>query len=257
MRRYHNNFGLARVYLSLTLLLFVSAATQATLAQNNENTLGDSFTPLVYQVENTGAHFPAPNFPSFGQLPIVRPLPDPFQFTDGSRDTLFTSWERRRNEIMAAVEKYELGPKPDCSDCTITATYTPPAAGSSTGSLQVIVTRNGKSLTLTSGIFIPQGMGNGPFPAVIPMEIASINFGGTIFPFPPPTPPDYGSLPASVFQGLPIATVGYVSTQVAQYAFSAPLTIPQIPSISFTLNFAPEYAPAPVTQASTPPGLGE
>jgi hypothetical protein len=65
-------------------------------------------------------------------------------------------------------------------------------------------------------------MGNGPFPALIPMEIASFSFGGFTIPFPPPTPPDYGSLPASVFQNLPIATVGYVSTQVAGYAFTSP-----------------------------------
>ena len=215
--------GLARVFLSLMLLLFgMSAATQATLLRMRENTFGDPFTPLVYNVENTGAHFPAPNFPSFGQLPIIRPLPDPFQFIDGSRDPWFTSWERRRNEIKAAVEKYQLGPKPDCSDCTITSTYTPPAAGSNTGSLTVVVTRNGISLTLTSGIYIPTGMGSGPFPALIPMEIASFNFFGTTFSFPPPPPPDYGSLPPSVFQGLPIATVGYVSTDVAGYSFSSP-----------------------------------
>ena len=206
--------GLAKAFFSLMLLLLVPAATLTAFAQGHgqggEQTFGDSFTPLVYHVENTGAHYPAPNFPSFAQLPIIRPLPDPFQFVEGSRAPWFSSWERRRNEILAAVEKYEIGPKPDCSDCTITSTYTPPAAGSDTGSLTVVVTRNGKSLTLTSGIYIPQGMGNGPFPAVIPMEIASINFFGTIFNFPPPTPPDYGSLPASVFQGLPIATVGYV-----------------------------------------------
>src|SRR5215475_9476405 len=207
--------------LALLLLLFVLAATLVAFAQ--ENTSGDSSTPLVYNVENTGGSFSPPVFPSFAQLPIIRPLPDPFRFADGTRDTSFTSWERRRNEIKAAIETYEIGPKPDCSDCTITSTYTPPAAGSSTGSLTVVVTRNGKSLTLTSGIFIPQGMGNGPFPAVIPMEIAlTFTINGTVITFPPPPQPDYGSLPASVFQGLPIATVGYVSTQVAQFAFSAP-----------------------------------
>ena len=90
--------------------------------------------PLVFKVENTGAHFPAPYFPDFGQLPIVRPLPDPFAFFPagprdifGRRDGSFGSWERRRNEIKAAIEKYEIGPKPDCSDCTVTASYTPPA----------------------------------------------------------------------------------------------------------------------------------
>ncbi|MGA9669846.1 MAG: hypothetical protein WBQ94_11585 [Terracidiphilus sp.] len=219
--------NLAKTFFSLMLLLLLPAATLRVSAQDRDRDgdkrFGDSFTPLVYQVENTGAHYPAPNFPPFAQLPIIRPLPDPFLSMDGWRDDSFTSWERRRNEIKAAVETFELGPKPDCHDCTITSTYTPPAAGSSIGSLAVNVTRNGKTLTLTSGIYIPQGMGNGPFPALIPMEIASFSFGsfGT-FNFPPPTPPDYGSLPASVFSGLPIATVGYVSTQVTEYAFTSP-----------------------------------
>src|SRR5689334_14424856 len=67
--------------------------------------------PLVYPVENTGAHFPVPVFPTFDQLPIIRPLPDPFVFfddgrrgDDGRRDASFESWERRRNEIKAAIE---------------------------------------------------------------------------------------------------------------------------------------------------------
>ncbi len=223
-----NKASVAKASFALMLLpLVLAAATpgafaQDKFAQDRDKTFGDSFLPLVYPVENTGATFRAPQFPSFAQLPIIRPLPDPFQFSGGWRDPSFQTWEQRRNEIKAAVEKYELGPKPDCSDCTITATYTPPVAGSTNGSLTVLVTRNGKSLTLTSGIYIPQGMGSGPFPAMIPMEIGSINFFGTDFSFPPPTPPDYGSLPPSVFQGLPIATVGYVATQVAEYAFSAP-----------------------------------
>ena len=221
-----NQSNCARAALSLALALVMWSAAPKASAQDRENTFGDAFTPLVYSAENTGANFPAPNFPSFAQLPIVRPLPDPFEFMNGSRQPWFTSWERRRNEILAAVEKYEIGPKPDCHDCTITASYTPPASGSTNGSLTVNVTRNGKTLTLSSGVYIPQGMGNGPFPALIPMEIGSFSFsfGGppVVIDFPPPTPPDYASLPPSVFQGLPIATVGYVSTQVTQYAFSSP-----------------------------------
>ena len=218
-----NRSSLAKTSLAFLLLLILSTATLAAFAQEREQTFGDSSTPLVYSVENTGAKYPAPNFPSFAQLPIIRPLPDPFMFNEGWRDTSFGNWERRRSQIMAADEQYELGTKPDCHDCTITASYTPPASGSSIGSLTVNVTRNGKTLTLTSGVYIPQGMGNGPFPALIPMEIASFSFPPFgVFSFPPPTPPDYGSLPTSVFSGLPIATVGYVSTQVAQYAFTSP-----------------------------------
>jgi hypothetical protein len=222
--------GLAKASFSLMLLLLVTAAAPRAFAQDKDNdegqqtekTFGDSYTPLVYSVENTGAHYPAPAFPSFGYLPIIRPLPDAFRFANGWRDTSFRSWERRRNEIKAAIEKYEIGPKPDCSDCTITASYTPPAGSPGHGTLTVVVTRKGKSLTLTSGVYVPSGMGSGPFPALIPMEIASFSFNGTTFNFPPPTPPDYGSLPASVFSGLPIATVGYVSTQVTGYAFNSP-----------------------------------
>lgn len=216
---WRNHF--AGASLSLAMLLFLCAAALPASAQ--ENTWADSVTPLVYSVENTGANFHTPNFPSFAQLPIIRPLPDPFQFNDGFRRPWFHDWEHRRNEIKAAEEKYVLGPKPDCHDCTITASYTPPAAGSSTGSLTVNVTRNGKTLTLTSGVFIPQGMGDGPFPALIPMEIKlCFNFGGTPFCFGPPAQPDYGSLPSSIFSGLPIATVGYVATQVTAYNFSSP-----------------------------------
>ena len=199
---------------ALILLVFVSAATPKAAAQNNQgndddqgNQGGNSSAPLVYSVENTGAKFPAPNFPSFGQLPIVRPLPDPLQFADGSRDHWFGSWERRRNEIKAAIEKYEIGPKPDCSDCTVTATYTPPAAGSNTGALQVVVTRNGKTVTLNERVYIPPGMGSGPFPAVIAMSLAFPPF------FVPPVP-NYGSLPASVFAGLPIATIDFFHNDV-------------------------------------------
>ncbi len=217
------NSPFAKASLALMLLLIVYAATPKALAQGHENTFADFFTPLVYPVQNAGAFYPPPVFPSFAQLPIVRPLPDAFQFFDGTRDPEFSSWERRRNEIMAAVENYEIGPVPDCHDCTVTATWVPPAAGSSNGTLTVNVTRNGNTLTLTAGVYIPQGMGSGPFPALIPMEIASFSFPPFgVFSFPPPTPPDYGSLPASVFQNLPIATVGYVSTDVAQYSFTSP-----------------------------------
>lgn len=208
MPRLHDDFGIAKASLSLMLLLLVSVAAAGAFAQ--ENSFRHRTPPLVYGVENTGAHFRAPNFPSFERLPIVRPLPDPFQFVNGFRDTRFSSWERRRNEIKAAIEKYEIGPKPDCSDCTITASYAPPTSttAGAKGVLTVVVTRNGKSLTLTSGVFIPQGMGNGPFPV-----LAAMTF------FARPTGANSGSLPAAVVTARPIATVDFVHNQVASLSF--------------------------------------
>lgn len=171
--------------------------------------------PAVYDEENTGAHYPTPTFPSFDQLPIVRPLPDPFVFFSNGRhqddrDTRFSSWERRRNEIKASIEKYEIGPKPDCSDCTITANYAPPASEGAKGVLTVNVTRNGKSLTLTSGVYIPTGMGEGPFPALIAMTF-----------FASPTGANPGSLPRDLITSRPIATVDFVHNQVTAYSFGA------------------------------------
>ena len=186
-------------------LLIVSAAVSADDHRDDHHK-----PPLVFNVENTGAHYPTPYFPAFGQLPIIRPLPDPFA---GGHDRSYVSWERRRNEIKAAIEKYEIGPKPDCSDCTVSATYTPPASGSNTGALQVVVTRNGKTVTLNERVYIPAGVGNGPFPVVIAMSLA----------FPPffvPAIPNYGSLPASVFAGLPVATIDFFHNDVTQYSFS-------------------------------------
>jgi len=212
---------LAKASLSLISLLLLLAVVPRVFAQETqrEQDWADPYTPLVYPVQNTGAFYQSPQFPSFAQLPIIRPLPDPFRFENGYRDTSFLSWEQHRNDIMAAIEQYEMGPVPDCSDCTITASYAPGAAHGDSGTLIVNVTRNGRTLTLTSGVYIPQGMGSGPFPAMIPMEIASFDFFGTTYYFGPPPQPDYGSLPPGIFQDLPIATIGYVSTQVAGYCF--------------------------------------
>src|SRR5687767_10310702 len=106
--------------------------------------------PLVYDVENRGANFKAPKFPSFDQLPIIRPLPDPFVFfKDGKRDTSFSKWSERRNEIFGAVQKYMLGPKPDCRDCTIVPTFVPSATNPLQGTLTINVTRNGITATQT------------------------------------------------------------------------------------------------------------
>jgi hypothetical protein len=194
----NKNFSLTKISLLVMLLLFISGAAPRGSAQE---------LPLVYDVENTGANFSKPIFPSFEQLPIIRPLPDPFRFFDGSRDSSFASWERRRNEIKAAIEKYEIGPKPDCSDCTITASYVP-ATAPTKGVLKVVITRNGKSLTLTSGVYIPSGMGSGPFPALIAMTFFASNSGL-----------NRGSLPAAAFTNRPIASVDFVHNQVTGLTF--------------------------------------
>src|ERR1043165_4951242 len=83
--------------------------------------------PFYYRSENTGPGFPFPPLPPLSQLPVVDPMPDPFMWSIGSGlSTSFSDWERRRNEIKAEIEYYEIGTKKNKPE-NITATYTPEA----------------------------------------------------------------------------------------------------------------------------------
>ena len=146
--------------------------------------------PLVYNVENTGAAYPKPVLnDNLNELPFVQQLPDPFAWADGSgRSTDFADWEKRRNEIKAMIEHYEIGTKPERPE-NITATYN---EGNQT--LTVNVNVNGETLTLTSKIVLPEG--DGKFPAIIGLG------GGT------------GSLPSGVFTERNIAQIPFNYGQV-------------------------------------------
>ncbi|WP_205504314.1 glucuronyl esterase domain-containing protein [Rufibacter psychrotolerans] len=166
------------------LALFLAAFCQGVKAQ----------IPLVYTVENTGSGFAPPPLPSFDQLPAIEPLTDPFMWSDGSgRSTSFSDWARRRNEIRAEIEHYEIGTKPSRPE-TITASFAP---GTNGGVLTVHVMVNGQTLTLTSQVILPAG--SGPFPAVIGMNSQN------------------GSVPADIFSSRNIARIAFNANQVTTY----------------------------------------
>lgn len=143
--------------------------------------------PLVYGVEHSGVDCAEPVLPAFDELPNVRPLTDPFAWSDGSgRATDFQDWPCRRAEIANEIEHYEIGEKPPRPD-DLSASF-------SEGVLTVTLTENGRSLTLTAEISLPEG--DGPFPAVIGM-------GGP-----------YGSLPADIFASRGIAGIPFNFGQV-------------------------------------------
>lgn len=146
--------------------------------------------PLVYSVENTGARFPLPVLPAIEDLPTVAPLTDPLMWSDGSgRVTKFEEWARRRAEIKAEIEHYEIGRKPPRPE-KITASY-------EGRRLAVRVTVGGETLTLTSAIELPSG--DGPFPAVIGVMTG------------------YGSLPGDVFRSRKIAGITFNFGQVMSH----------------------------------------
>ena len=167
-----------RIQVRLLILLLIVSASLSLSAQK---------IPLVYRVENTGAKFSKPDLPMLEQLPVIEPLTDPFTWSDGKgRSAKFKNWSRRRAEIGAEIEHYEIGEKPNRPD-TITASY-------SGDTLKVHVTGNGKTLTLTSRITLPEG--KGPFPAVIGIGRGS------------------GSLPAEIFASRGIAQIPFNFVQV-------------------------------------------
>ncbi len=115
--------------------------------------------PLVYSVENTGASYPSPVLPSLEELPEIKPLPDPFMWSDGNgRCTDFADWSRRRAEIGKEIAHYEVGDKPKIDRQSIEADMV-------NDTLFVRVTVGGETLQLSAGITYPEG--EGPFPAII------------------------------------------------------------------------------------------
>ena len=51
-------------------------------------------------------------FPAVAQLPVVKELPDPFLFMDGTRVKSKQEWTRRRNELKTLVQHYGYGVVP-------------------------------------------------------------------------------------------------------------------------------------------------
>ncbi len=116
--------------------------------------------PLVYDVENTAEGLPAPPLPTADELPDVASLPDPFAWSDGSgRVERFSDWARRRGEIKAELEHYELGAKPPRPE-NLTAAW---SAADST--LTVTMIEGVDTVVLSSKVVLPQGAG--PHPAII------------------------------------------------------------------------------------------
>ena len=147
--------------------------------------------PLVYNVENTGAKFTEPVYPSFAQLPEVKTLPNPFQWSNGKGEVKnFKQWAKRRAEIAHEIQHYEIGTKPAVSMDHIDARM-------SGDTLIVDVHENGTVLNLRSVIYYPQE-GTAPYPLIIG---ASNN-----------------ALPRKLFTDRNIASMVYSERQVNSYS---------------------------------------
>ena len=146
--------------------------------------------PLVYDVEDTGAKMATPVMLTANELPVVNTLRNPLLFSNGKKKVKkFKDWERRRHEISSLIQHYEIGAKPQVSDCTLKARM-------DGDTLIVDVTRGGQTLTLKSHIRYPK-VGKAPYPVLI----GTSNI----------------SLPRQLIDGMPLATMVYRESQVNGY----------------------------------------
>jgi hypothetical protein len=148
--------------------------------------------PYVYNVENTGASYPAPPLPTLANCPTIPLLPDPFAWGDGSgRSTAFSDWSHHRAEFKAYIENYEIGPKPAVDASQLTASY-------SGNTLTINITANGQSMTMTCAVSIPSGA-TPPYPVCIGMNSS------------------YGSITSSLFTSRGIVGITFSHNQVTTY----------------------------------------
>jgi len=176
--------------------------------------------PLVYGSENTGeGRGSVPKMLPVEELDSISVLPDPFLWADGKgRVKNIRQWERRRQEIMAMLEHYEVGKKPRTPKSKITAevvgyrepdTPRPPMIGFDgkpfhspyenyrPDTIIVSITEGGETLTMHCPVYCPEGAG--PFPAIIGMGQGA------------------GSLPPDFFISRGIAMIGFPFQEVMSH----------------------------------------
>ena len=121
------------------------------------NVLAQKNIPLVYDKENSGATYDK-NISILKTLCTT--LPDPLAWFDGKgRVKKFKQWEKRRNEIAASIQQFEIGKKPAVKKEDIKAWM-------DLDTLNVEVTIGNEKLHLKSHITYPK-TGKAPYPLMI------------------------------------------------------------------------------------------
>lgn len=148
--------------------------------------------PLVYALEKSYNSAKELKFEPIEALTAIETLPDPLLFADGKkRVSKFKEWPKRRDEIIQLLQHYELGWKPVTPKEKIQASL-------ENDTLIVNIQEGGETLQLKSHIIYPE-TGEGPFPLMIGIGL--------------PT----GSLPKELFDGKPIARMGFGFWQVMSH----------------------------------------
>lgn len=146
--------------------------------------------PFVFDSENTACKYRTPEMPVLEDLPVLETLPDPLTFADGKKVRKYSQWEKRRAEILAQLQHYEVGFKPQTSEDAVSASM-------SGDTLVVNITEGEETLTIRSLITYPEG--EGPFPAIIGIGLGA------------------GSLPREIFEERGVAMISFPFWEVMSH----------------------------------------
>jgi dienelactone hydrolase len=105
--------------------------------------------------------------PDVDALPVVKELPDPFRFMDGSVVKTKADWQRRRAEIIAMLEYYEYGHMPPAPVLHVIEESATPVFDGKALDIRATVAFDDKPLRVHMGMFVPQGVAGKKYPAVI------------------------------------------------------------------------------------------
>ncbi len=109
-----------------------------------------------------------PQFPPVEDLPVVKTLPNPWEFFDGRPPvTTYEEWDLRREEMKALLQHYECGHMPPLpSGTTGKITYSGSRFGGKATLYEADVTMGPKgSVSGTVTFMVPSG--KGPFPVIL------------------------------------------------------------------------------------------
>jgi hypothetical protein len=107
-------------------------------------------------------------FPPVEKLPVVKDLPDPFLFSDGTRVKTREDWPRRRAELQETILHYEYGQMPPAPGNTAGVELVSSGYKGMAGVLHKmfkITCGPDKKVSITLDLLVPKG--KGPFPVIL------------------------------------------------------------------------------------------
>jgi len=111
-------------------------------------------------------------------LPVMKELPDPFRFLDGSRVETRADWEKRRQEMKTIIQHYGYGHMPPAPGNVVAEKLSSKPVFDGAAREEHILLSMGRDHKVTVNVRMEIPEGPGPFPAVIKNE------GGSLGPTP-------------------------------------------------------------------------